>query len=59
MSGKKKRQKPKHSVLKFLSEKKPQQAPESGQRLADFKKFFGDDLLKLDKEFIAYVNRLN
>ena len=45
--------------LKFLSEKKPQQAPESGQRLADFKKFFGDDLLKLDKEFIAYVNRLN
>lgn len=45
--------------LKFLSQKQPQQAPEPGQRLADFKKFFGDDLLKLDKQFIAYVNRLN
>ncbi len=45
--------------LKFLSQKQPQQAPKPGQRLADFKKFFGDDLLKLDKEFIAYVKRLN
>lgn len=44
--------------LKFLSKKQPQQAPKPGQRLADFKQFFGDDLLKLDKEFIAYVNRL-
>ncbi len=45
--------------LKFLSQKQPQQAPQPGQRLADFKQFFGDDLLKLDEEFIAYVNRLN
>lgn len=45
--------------LKFLSQKQPQQAPKPGQRLADFKQFFGDDLLKLDKEFIAYVKRLH
>lgn len=44
--------------LQHLSKKQPQQAPKPGQRLADFKKFFGDDLLKLDKEFIDYVNRL-
>ena len=45
--------------LQFLSKKQPQQAPKPGQRLADFKKFFGDELLELDEEFIAYVNRLN
>ena len=44
--------------LKFLSQKKPQQMAKTGQRLADFKKFFGDDLLKLDEEFIEYVNRI-
>jgi len=44
--------------LRYLSQKQPQQQPASGQRLADFKKFFGDDLLKLDKEFIEYVNRI-
>lgn len=44
--------------LTFLSTKQPQQPPEPGQRLADFKKFFGEDLAKLDKEFIAYVRRL-
>ena len=44
--------------LKFLAEKKPQQFSKPGQRLDDFKKFFGDDLAKLDKEFIEYVIRL-
>ena len=44
--------------LKYLSKKQPQQRPKAGQRLDDFKKFFGDDLVKLDKEFIEYVNRI-
>jgi hypothetical protein len=44
--------------LKFLSQKKLQQVPQPGQRLSDFKKFFGDDLLKLDEEFITYAKRL-
>ena len=43
--------------LEFLAEKQPQQASPSGQRLAEFKKFFGDDLARLDKEFIEYVIR--
>jgi hypothetical protein len=45
--------------LKFLAAKQPQQPPLAGQRIADFKQFFGDDLQKLDQQFIQYVKRLN
>ena len=44
--------------LKMLAEKQQQQAAGDGERLSDFKKFFGDDLEKLDREFIEYVKRL-
>ena len=44
--------------LNFLAGKQPQQRSPPGQRLADFKKFFGDDIAKLDEDFIEYVKRL-
>lgn len=44
--------------LNFLSQKQVQQPPAAEQRLLEFKKFFGDDLSKLDEEFIQYVTRL-
>lgn len=46
------------AYLSYLSAKQPLQTPAPGQRLADFKKFFGEDLGQLDKEFIDYVRRL-
>lgn len=44
--------------IKFMSEKKAliEDTPET--RLADFKKFMGDDLEKLEQEFIEYVKQL-
>lgn len=46
------------AYLEMMSAKKPlvEDSPET--RLADFKNFLGDDLAKLDRDFIAYVRRL-
>ena len=44
--------------LKQMSEKKPLIAASKEQRLQEFKQYFGDDLEKLDREFLDYVRRL-
>lgn len=46
------------NYLKFMSQKKPLQYDTAEQRLTDFKKFLGDDLEALDREFVSYMARL-
>ena len=43
------------AYMKLLSAKKPQQWDDTNARLADFKETFGDDLRKLDAEFVRYM----
>ncbi len=43
------------AYLKHLAEKPLMRYDAPGQRLAEFRKFFGDDLQKLDAEFMQYV----
>ena len=47
------------AYLKFLSKKKPMDFADSKQRLAEFKKFLGDDLKALDTEFVKYMRSLD
>ena len=47
------------AYLKFLSKKKPMDFADSKQRLAEFKKFLGDDLKALDSEFVKYMRSLD
>ncbi len=44
--------------LTHLAEKKRLVADEPETRIADFKKFFGEDLSQLDTEFLGYVKEL-
>ncbi len=44
--------------LKYMSEKPQLQYDSSETRLGDFKKYFGDDLSLLDREFIDYIQKL-
>ena len=41
--------------LQLLSAKKPQERDDPEARLADFKSAFGDDLEKLDRDFIRVI----
>jgi hypothetical protein len=43
------------AYIKLLSAKKPQHWDDANARLADFKATFGDDLGKLDTEFVRYM----
>ena len=54
-------QKPKKFVayVQSISRKKPLVYDEPEQRLANFKKHFGEDLAILDREFIAFIRQLN
>ena len=54
-----KHSKPFVEYLKHMSKKEPQKFDSPQQRLDDFKKFFGEDLNALDREFIQYVRKLS
>ena len=45
--------------LKHMSTKEPQKFDGPERRLAEFKQFLGDDLAKLDREFIAFIRGLS
>lgn len=44
--------------LKYTSSQPPLTEKTPAERLADFKKFFGDDLAKLEEDFIDYMRKL-
>ncbi len=44
--------------LKYLSELPPLGEFDPNQRVADFKKFFGDDLKSLDRDFMKFMSKL-
>ncbi|MEL7496794.1 MAG: DUF1570 domain-containing protein [Planctomycetota bacterium] len=44
--------------LEHLAAKKPLEIDTKEQRLSEFKDYFGDDLVKLDREFLSYISRL-
>lgn len=44
--------------LKFMGKKKALVEDSPEQRLADFIRFFGDDLEMIDKEFVRYIRKL-
>lgn len=46
------------SYLKMMSEKKVSVPVGPEERLADFRKYFGDSIESLDKEFLAFVARM-
>ena len=46
------------AYLTERSELSPLSTADSEQRIAEFKKHFGDDLQKLEKDFLSYVRRL-
>ena len=46
------------AYLKFMSQKKRLDYGTPEQRVLDFKKFFGDDLNSLDREFVRYMQKL-
>ncbi len=46
------------AYLTELSQRPPLQPTDSKRRMADFRKHFGEDLDKLDREFIKFMSRL-
>lgn len=44
--------------LRHMSAKAPLEVDGAETRLKEFKKFFGDDLQELDKEFLNYISRM-
>lgn len=44
--------------LKFMATKKPLAYDTPEQRLADFKRFLGDDLAALEREFLEYISKV-
>ena len=53
-----KRQKELISYMKFMSQKKPLDYDTPDARLTEFKDFFGEDLVLLDREFISFIRQL-
>lgn len=47
------------AYLRELSDKPPAVYDSPAERLAEFRRFLGDDLEKLDAEFVRFVRRLN
>lgn len=45
--------------LRFMSEKKTLEVDTPDTRLANFQQFFGEDMAKLDNEFIQYARKLH
>ena len=46
------------AYLTELSRRPPLEPTDPKRRIADFQKYFGEDLDKLDRDFIKYMSRL-